>query len=114
MLASSNRKQVEVLSEISHIIVKLSDGDLERMESVAEQITSFDPELGGRILDAYALLTHLNDDVETALERIEPDTKDIEDKEAIGIAEIEAHETDAEDQEEAGKEQGKIRRKRQK
>jgi hypothetical protein len=93
MMASSNRKQVEVLSEISDIIVKLSDEDLERMESLAEQITSFDPELGDRILDAYALLTQLNNDVETALERTQPDT---------------------EDQEDAGKEQGKSRRKRQK
>lgn len=114
MLASSNRKQVEVLSEISHIIVKLSDGDLERMESVAEQITSFDPELGDRILDAYALLTQLNDDVETSLERMEPDTEDMEEEEDIEIAETEAHETDAEDQEDTTKEQGKSRRKRQK
>jgi hypothetical protein len=114
MMASSNRNQVEVLSEISDIIVKLSDEDLERMESLAEQITSFDPELGDCILDAYALLTQLNDDVETALERMEPDTEDMEDEEDIEIAEIEAHETDAEDQEDAGKDQGKSRRKRQK
>jgi hypothetical protein len=112
-MASSNRKQMEVLSEISDLIVKLSDGDLERMESLAEQITPYDPALGDRILDAYALLTQLNDDVETALERMEPDPEDIE-EEVIEIADIEAHETDAEDQEEAGKEQGKIRRKRQK
>jgi len=114
MMASSNRKQVEVLSEISDIIVKLSDEDLGRMESLAEQITSFDPELGDRILDAYALLTQLNDDVETALERMEPETENMEDEEDIEIAEIEAHETDAEDQEDAGKEHGKSRRKRQK
>jgi hypothetical protein len=114
MMASSNRKQVEVLSEISDIIVKLSDEDLERMESLAEQITSFDPELGDRILDAYALLTQLNNDVETALERTQPDTEDMDEEEDIEIAEIEAHETDTEDQEDAGKEQGKSRRKRQK
>jgi hypothetical protein len=113
-MASSNRKQMEVLSEISDLIVKLSDEDLERMESLAEQITSFDPELGDRILDAYALLTQLNDDVETALERMEPDTEDMEGEEDFEIAEVEAHETDAEDQEDAGKEQGKSRRNRQK
>jgi hypothetical protein len=114
MMASSNQKQVEVLSEISDIMVKLSDEDLERMESLGEQVTSFDPELGDRILDAYTLLTQLNDDVETALERMEPRTEDMEEEEHMEIAEIEAHETDAEDQEDAGQEQGKIRRKRQK
>jgi hypothetical protein len=113
-MASLNRKQVEVLSEISDIMVKLSDEDLERMESLAEQVASFDPELGDRILDAYALLTQLNNDMETALERMEPDIEDIEEEGDIEIAEIEAHETDAEDQEDAGQEQGKSRRKRQK
>jgi hypothetical protein len=103
---------MEVLSNISHIIVKLSDEDLERMESLAEQITSFDPELGDRILDAHALLSQINDDVQTALEGMEPDTEDTE-EEGIKIADIEAHEMDAEDQE-AGKEQGKSRQKRQK
>jgi hypothetical protein len=114
MMASSTRKQAEVLSKISDIMVKLSDEDLDRMESLAEQITSFDPELGDRFLDAYALLTQLNDDVETALERMEPDSEDMEEEEDIEIAEVEAHETDAEDQEDAGKEQGKSPRKRQK
>jgi hypothetical protein len=106
MMASSNRKQMKMLSDISHIIVKLSDEDLERMESLAEQITSFDPELGDRILDAHALLTQIKDDVETALEGMEPDPEDIE-EEDIEIADIEAHEMDAEDQKEAGKERGK-------
>jgi hypothetical protein len=48
MMAPSNRNRVEALAEISDITVKLSDEDLERMESLAEQITSFDPELGDR------------------------------------------------------------------
>jgi hypothetical protein len=108
MMASLNRKQVEVLSEINDIMVKLSNEDLERMESLAEQITSFDPELGDRILDTHALLTQINDDVETALEGMVPNTEDME-EEDIEIADIEAHEMDAEDQKEAGKEQGKSR-----
>ena len=114
MMAQSNRKQVEALSEISDIIVKLSDEDLERMESLAEQIRPFDPELGDRILDASTLLTQLNDDVESALERLEPDTEDMEEEEGIEIAEIEAHEPDAEDEEDAGEEQRKARPKRRK
>jgi len=112
MMAQSNRKQVEALSEISNIIVKLSD-DLERMESLAEQITPYDPDLGDRILDAYALLTQLNDDVELALERLEPDTEDME-EEDIEPAEAEANETVAEDEEDLGEEQKKGRLKRQK
>jgi hypothetical protein len=96
-MTPSSRKQVEALSEVSDIIVKLSDEDLERMESLAEQITSFDPELGDRILDAYLLLSQLNDDVESALERLEPDPEDME-EEDIEIVEVEAHEADAEDQ----------------
>ena len=113
MMAQSNRKQVEALSEISDIIVKLSDEDLERMESLAEQITPFDPELGDHILDAYTLLTQLNDEVELALERLEPDTED-EDMEEEEDAVAEANGTDAEDEEDAGKEQGKTRPKRKK
>jgi hypothetical protein len=110
MMAPSNRNQVEALSEISDIIVKLSDEDLERMESLAEQITSFDPELGDRILDAYALLSRLNDDLESALERLELDPEDME-EEDIEIIEVEAHVGDAEDQEGAGRKQGKGRPK---
>ena len=114
MMAQSNRKQVEALSEVSDIIVKLSDEDLERLESLAEQITPFDPELGDRILDASSLLTQLNDDVELALERLEPDTEDMEEEEDVEAAEGEANETDMEDEEDAGKEQGKARSKRKK
>jgi hypothetical protein len=110
MMAPSNRNQVEALSEISDIIVKLSDEDLERMESLAEQITSFDPELGDRILDAYVLLSRLNDDLESALERLELDPEDME-EEDIEIIEVEAHVGDAEDQEGAGRKQGKGRPK---
>jgi hypothetical protein len=114
MMAQSNRKQVEALSEISDIIVKLSDEDLERLESLAEQITPFDPELGDRILDASTLLTQLNDDVELALERLEPDTEDMAEEEAMEAAEAEAHATDMEGEEDAGEEQGKARSKRKK
>jgi hypothetical protein len=39
MMAPSNRNQVEALSEISDIIVKLSDEDLERMESLMESLS---------------------------------------------------------------------------
>jgi hypothetical protein len=46
MMAPSNRNRVEALAEISDIPVKLSDEDLERMESLAQQITSLNPELG--------------------------------------------------------------------
>ena len=112
-MAQSNEQQVEVLSEISDIIVQISDEDLERMESLAEQITPYDPELGDRILDAYALLTQLNDDVELALERLEPDTEDME-EEDIEAVKAEANETDAKDEEDSGEEQEKGRLKRQK
>lgn len=112
-MARSNRKQVEALSEISDIIVKLSDEDLARMESLAEQITPFEPELGDRILDAYTLLTQLSDDVELALERLEPDTEDTE-EEDIEVAKAEANETDLEEEDQAGEEQGKGRSKRRK
>jgi hypothetical protein len=114
MMAQSNRKQVESLSAISDIIVKLSDEDLERMESLAEQITPLDPELGDRLLDASTLLTQLHDDVESALERLEPETEDMEEEEGIEIADIEAHETDAEGEEDAGEGQRKARPKRRK
>jgi hypothetical protein len=112
MMAPSNRNRVEALAEISDITVKLSDEDLERMESLAEQITSFDPELGDRILDAYVLLSRLNDDLESALERLEPDPEDMEEKD-VEIIEIEAHEGHAEDQEGEGRKQGKGRPNRQ-
>jgi hypothetical protein len=114
MMAPSNRKQLEALSEIGDIIVKLSDEDLERLEALAEQITPFDPELGDRILDASTLLTQLHDDVELALERLEPDTEDMEEEEDMEAAEAEAHATDTEDEEEVGEEPGKTRSKRKK
>jgi hypothetical protein len=113
-MAQSHRKQVAALSEISDIIVKISDEDLARMESLAEQITPFDPELGDRILEAYTLLSQLNDDVEAALERLEPDTDDIEEEEDLDAAAADASETDVEDAEEAGEEPGKARPKRKK
>jgi hypothetical protein len=114
MMAPSHRKQLEALSAISDIIVKLSDEDLERLESLAEQMTPFDPELGDRILDASTLLTQLHDDVELALERLEPDPEDMEEEDDMEAAEAEAHATDMEDEEEAGEELGKTRSKRKK
>jgi hypothetical protein len=113
-MALSHRKQVEALSEISDIVVKISEEDLERMESLAEQITPFEPELGDRILEAYALLSQLNEEVEAALERLEPDTEDMEEEEDLDAAAANASETDAEDAEEMGDEQRKAPRKRTK
>jgi hypothetical protein len=63
-------------------------------------------------LDASTLLTQLNDDVELALERLEPDTEDMEEEEDMEAAEAEANATDMEDEEDAGEEQGKARSKR--
>ena len=114
MMAQLNRKQVEALSEISDIVVKISEEDLARMEALAEQITPFDPELGDRILDAYTLLSQLNEEVESALERLEPDTEDMEEEEDIDGAAAGASEADAEDAEEAGEERRKARRQRKK
>jgi hypothetical protein len=42
---------------------------------------------------------------------MKPNSNDMEEEEDIDIAEVEAPETDAEDQEDVGKEQGKSRRK---
>ncbi len=119
-MAQSNQKQVEALSEISDIIVQISDEDLARMESLGEQITRYDRELGSRVLDACSLLTQLNDDVEAALERLEPDVdEEIEDLEDVEDEDLEAAEaamdqTDAEDEEDEGQEKGKGRSKRKK
>jgi hypothetical protein len=114
MMAPSNPNQVEALSEIGDIIVQISDGDLERMEALAQHITQFDRELGDRILAAHALLIQLNDEVESALERLEPDTEDMEEDETMEAAEAEANETDAEDEEEAGEKKREPRSKRKK
>jgi|Tabmets5t2r1_1033131.scaffolds.fasta_scaffold212190_1 hypothetical protein len=114
MMAPSNQRQVEVLSEISDIIVKLSNEDLEPMGSLAEQITSSDPELGDRLLEAYALLIQLNDDVKSALEPLEPDTEDMEEERDVAIVEIEVDEADTEDRQHTGREQGKGCPKQQK
>jgi hypothetical protein len=118
VMAKSNQNQVEALSEISDIIVQISDEDLERMESLAEQITRFNQELGSRILEACSLLTLLNDDVELALERLEPDTEDEveedEEDEDLEAAEAEADEDemDTEDEEDEEEEKGRGRSKR--
>ena len=114
MMAPSNPNQVEALSEIGDIIVQISDEDLERMESLGEEITRFDQELGKRILDACSLLIQLNDEVESALERLEPDTEDMEEDETMEAAEADANETDAEDEEEAGEKKREPRSKRKK
>ena len=113
-MEQSNQRQVEALSAISDIIVKISDEDLERMESLAQQITQFDRELGDRILDAYTLLSELNDNVESALERLEPDVEDMEEAEDLEAAEAEEIEMDAEDEEDTGEEEGRGRSKRKK
>jgi hypothetical protein len=63
-------------------------------------------------LDASTLLTQLNNDVELALERLEPATEDMEEEEDMEAAEAEANATDMEDEEEAGEERGKARSKR--
>jgi hypothetical protein len=85
LVAQSNRRQGEALSEISDIIAQISDEDLERMESLAHYITRFDREAGKSILDLKSLLIRLDDDVEAALERLEPDLEeDIEDEEDDG------------------------------
>jgi hypothetical protein len=112
-MASSNRQQVEALSAISDIIVQISDKDLERMESLAQQITQFDRELGERVLDAYTLMIQLNDDVESALERLESDREEMEEDD-LDAAEIEVEETAAEDEEDAGTDSKRARSKRQK
>jgi hypothetical protein len=116
ILAQLNPKQVEALSAISDIIVQISDDDLERMESLAQQITPFDRELGDRILDAYTLLIQLNDDVESALERLEPDLEEeeMEDDEDLEAAAAEADETNVGNEEDAAEERGKARSKRKK
>jgi hypothetical protein len=114
MMAPSNRQQVEALSGIGDIIVQISDADLERMESLAQRITQFDRELGERILAAQALLIQLNDEVESALERLESDREDTEEDETMEAAEAEANETDAEDEEDTGEKRGKPRSNRNK
>lgn len=112
-MAQSHQSQVEALSEISDIIVQISDEDLIRMESLAEEITGFNQDLGSRILDACSLLTQLYDDVESALERLEPETEDeIEGDEDLEVAEAEANEM--EDAEDEGEEKRKSRSKRKK
>jgi hypothetical protein len=63
-------------------------------------------------LDASTLLTQLNDDVEWALERLEPATEDMEEEEDMEAAEAEANAMDMEDEEDAGEEPGKARSKR--
>jgi hypothetical protein len=52
-MAQSHQSQVEALSEISDIIVQISDEDLIRMESLAEEITGFNQDLGSRILLSF-------------------------------------------------------------
>jgi hypothetical protein len=127
IVAQSNPKQVEALSEVSDIIVQISDEDLTRMESLAQQIARFDHQLGDRITEAYTLLTQLNDDVEMALERLEPDVEEdeeievdedniitIDEDEDLEDAEAEAADTDANDEEDEGTGRGKGQSKRKK
>jgi hypothetical protein len=120
-MAQSNQKQVEALSEVSDIIVQISDEDLERLESLARQIARFDGQLGDRVLEAHALLIQLHEDVEAALECLEPDIdeeidedEEIEDDEDLEATEIEVDDTDAEDEEDEDEERGRTRSKRKK
>jgi hypothetical protein len=114
-MAQSHQSQVEALSEISDIIVQISDEDLIRLESLAEEITQFNQDLGSRILDACSLLTRVYDDVESALERLEPDTEDaIEGDEDLEDAEAIANETEMEDEEDEDEEERKPRSKHKK
>jgi hypothetical protein len=128
IVAQSHQQQVEALSEVGDIIVQISDEDLVRMESLAQQIARFDRQLGARLTEASTLLTQLNDDVETALERLEPDGEEEEEDEEIAVeeeeiediaededledAEAEATEADAEDEADEGKGRGKGRSNR--
>jgi hypothetical protein len=114
-MAQSNQQQVEALSEVSDIIVQISDEDLERMEFLGEQIRQFDQALGNRILEACSLLIQLNDEVESALERLEPDVDEEEiEAEDSEAAEAELDEADIEDEEDEGDERGRPRSKRRK
>jgi hypothetical protein len=115
VVALSDQKRVEVLTEISDIIVQISDEDLEHMESLAQHVMQFDRQLGDRLLEAHALLIQLHDDVETALERLEPDIEEeieedeeIED-EALEVTEAELDEIDEEDEEEEDEDEGRGR-----
>lgn len=110
-MAQSNKKQVEALSEISDIIVQISEEDLERLESLAEQITRFNRDLGNRILDTCSILTELNDEVESVLDHMELDRED----EDVGEDEdVEVAEMDEEDKEDEDEEKGRKRSKRKK
>jgi len=114
-MAQSRQSQVEALSEISDILVQISDEDLTRMESLAEDITRFNQDLGSRILDACSLMAQLYDDVESVLERLEPDTEDaIEEDEDLEAAEAEVNETETEDEDDEGEGRGRSPSKRQK
>ena len=113
-MAQSHRQQVQALTEIGDIIVQISDEDLERMALLAQQITKFDRELGDRILAAHGLLTQLNDEVESALERLEPDPDEVEVDEGMEVAEAEASEPEAEDEEDTVEQKRKPRSKRKK
>jgi hypothetical protein len=106
-------------ARVGDIIVQISDEDLELLESLAQRISKFDGSLGERILDACALLTQLNDDVESALERLESEMEeeielDIEEEDEVEIAEAEVNETDVEDEEGEPEKKGKPRSKRKK
>jgi hypothetical protein len=117
IMAQSNQKQVEALSEISDIIAQIPYEDLERMELLAQEISTFDRGIGGDILEAHNLLIQLNDAIESALERLEPDIEedeeDIEedeDEEDIDETMVESDDLDDEDEEQD--DQGRSKRVR--
>ena len=109
-MAQSNQKQLEALSEISDIIAQIPYEDLERMELLAQEISTFDREIGGNILEAHNLLIQLNDAIESALERLEPDLE--EDEEDIEEDEDMVESDDLDDEDEEQDDRGRSRRKR--
>jgi len=115
IMAQSNQKQVEALSEISDIVAQIPYEDLERMELLATEISRFNREIGDNILEAHNLLIQLNDAVESALERLEPDIEEDEEdmeEDEEDINEITAESDDFDDEDEEQNDRGRPRRKR--
>jgi hypothetical protein len=117
IMAQSNQKQVEALSEISDIITQIPYEDLERMELLATEISGFNREIGDNILEAHNLLIQLNDAIESALERLEPDIEEDEedmeeDEDEEDFNEITAESDDVDDEDEEQNDRGRSRRKR--
>ena len=82
MTAQSRQKLLDALSETQEIIAQISDDDLDRMESLAEEITQVDEEMGGRIAGLHALLVFVREAVLSTLEDLQPATVEEEDVKA--------------------------------